>query len=408
MARAELSRLCALTAIGALVGFFVGLVPTLMKQAWIRVALGKNEGKEYLIAKPVTVIGRSELADIGLFGDSQIAPTHAVIESHAAEKRHRLRHIATGRGGRPGSFAPTVVNGQTVESELWLTDGDTIRIAGRTLQFREKSTYRAPAAEGEEAEKKEKKARNKKETAAEPKPGGEKAATAASSEPPAAQRPSLTPPPEILDQMGLPPEPASPAERPVKARSADSERAAAPRESRKRTPSRRIEGPLEPLPRESYAGVGRNGSGPAHDEDEEIPPRRDDEVRRNKWLGAAPKPSKTLEGAPEPLHTIGGGAAPGGVGRRLICITGPYNGQAFPLDHLASTIGRSSLCDIPLPADTSISRRHARITYTSGRHILFDYGSSHGVFVNGQKVDGSHPLAPGDIVKIGDTRMQYE
>ena len=68
-----LSRLIALVAVGALAGFFVGVVQNLFKQAWVRVVLGKNEGKEYLIAKPITTVGRGELSDIGLYGDPDIA-----------------------------------------------------------------------------------------------------------------------------------------------------------------------------------------------------------------------------------------------------------------------------------------------------------------------------------------------
>ena len=136
-----LSRLAALAATGALVGFFVGLVQNLFKQAWIRVVLGRNEGKEYLLAKPITTIGRSELSDIGLYGDPQIAPTHAVIEALPAQKRHRLRHVADAPGqGRGGPYPPTVVNGQPVTAEQWLADGDTVQIGKRTLLFQEKGT----------------------------------------------------------------------------------------------------------------------------------------------------------------------------------------------------------------------------------------------------------------------------
>lgn len=135
-------RLIALVAIGALVGFFVGLVQNLFKQAWIRVVLGKNEGKEYLIAKPMTTIGRSELSDIGLFSDPGIAPTHVAIESLAPQNRHRLRFVGGG-GARGSSFAPPLVNGQPVGGEQWLADGDTIQIGKRTLLFHEKATRKA-------------------------------------------------------------------------------------------------------------------------------------------------------------------------------------------------------------------------------------------------------------------------
>jgi pSer/pThr/pTyr-binding forkhead associated (FHA) protein len=135
---AVLSRLAALAATGALVGFFVGLVQNLFKQAWVRVVLGRNEGKEYLLAKPITTIGRSELSDIGLYGDPQ---THAVIESIPAQKRHRLRHVADAPGqGRGGPYPPTFINGQPVTAEQWLADGDTVQLGKRTLLFQEKAT----------------------------------------------------------------------------------------------------------------------------------------------------------------------------------------------------------------------------------------------------------------------------
>ena len=138
---AVIARLAALVATGALVGFFVSLVQNLFKQAWIRVVLGRNEGKEYLLAKPVTTIGRSELSDIGLYGDPSIAPTHAVIEALPAQKRHRLRHVADQPGqGRGGPYPPTLVNGQPVTAEQWLADGDTVQVGKRTLLFHEKAT----------------------------------------------------------------------------------------------------------------------------------------------------------------------------------------------------------------------------------------------------------------------------
>lgn len=137
-----LSRLVGFVAIGAAIGFFIGLIQNIFKQAWIKVVVGRNEGKEYLIAKPVTTIGRSELADIGLFGDRAIAPTHCAIEM--AGGRYRLRPVAQEEARGDQSFAPTVINGMPATDEVWLADGDTILIASRTLQFRERATQGRP------------------------------------------------------------------------------------------------------------------------------------------------------------------------------------------------------------------------------------------------------------------------
>ncbi len=114
---------------GASIGLFIGLVETLLKQAWIRVVVGRNEGKEYVVSKQRTVIGRDELADIGLFGDLTISPYHAAIEV-----QNGRRVLVDG-----GSQIGTSVNNQRVSAQI-LRDGDVIQIAGMRLEFHEKAT----------------------------------------------------------------------------------------------------------------------------------------------------------------------------------------------------------------------------------------------------------------------------
>lgn len=123
------SRGIAMIATGASIGFFIGLVEALLKQAWIRVVQGRNEGKEYVISKPRTTIGRDELSDVGLFGDRDVAPLHAVIEMHNG--RHSIKDA--------GGFIGTAVNGQKVAEHI-LRDGDLIQIGLMRLEFHEKAT----------------------------------------------------------------------------------------------------------------------------------------------------------------------------------------------------------------------------------------------------------------------------
>ena len=323
---ARASRLLALVAVGALAGFFVGVVQNLFKQAWVRVVLGKNEGKEYLIAKPITTVGRGELSDIGLYGDPSIAPTHVAIESLVAQNRHRLRFV--GEGGKLGTiFEPPLVNGQPVANEMWLADGDTIQIGRRTLLFHEKATRRAGA--GSPAVP----------TGQAARPGasryvGQELSGASAIPALVPARPPLTTPDDIVAQMG-----AAPV---------------------------------------SDATVFSAGpSGPAA------------------FSPTAPSPTMSSPGM-------------GGTGTRLVCVQGPYAGQSFPLSHVPATIGRAPEQTIPLPADTSISRLHARITYADGRHLLSDGGSSNGTFINGSRVADARPLSSGDTIVLGDTALRYE
>jgi pSer/pThr/pTyr-binding forkhead associated (FHA) protein/uncharacterized membrane protein len=137
-----LARMLGFVSIGASTGFFIGLIQTLFKQAWVRVVLGRNEGKEYLIDKPVTVIGRSELADIGLFGNPKILPHHCAIEQ--SEGRFRLKVIQPETSGRKNvNPADVVVNGLVVNPDTWLTNGDAIVIDDRKLLFQERLTQRS-------------------------------------------------------------------------------------------------------------------------------------------------------------------------------------------------------------------------------------------------------------------------
>ena len=124
------SRAIGFTIIGLLSGFFIGLVSEFFKQAWVRVLAGRNEGKDYIISKPLTVIGRDERADVPVFGDPSLAPQHAAIrmENH--------RHVLLDGGTSLGS----VVNGQRVQQQLLLKDGDMIQLGQVRLLFREKAT----------------------------------------------------------------------------------------------------------------------------------------------------------------------------------------------------------------------------------------------------------------------------
>ncbi len=100
-------------------------------------------------------------------------------------------------------------------------------------------------------------------------------------------------------------------------------------------------------------------------------------------------------------------STPGVTGPRLVAVAGSYSGSIFPVSAASTVIGRDPTCDIPLPADATASRRHARFTNEGGVVRVQDEGSSNGTIVNGQKVD-ERQLSPGDEVQIGSTRFRYE
>ncbi len=68
-------------------------------------------------------------------------------------------------------------------------------------------------------------------------------------------------------------------------------------------------------------------------------------------------------------------------------LVGPFEFNDSPL----LRIGRDPDSEIVLPYP-SVSRRHARIQFESGRWLLLDAGSRHGTFLNGQQLDVEIPV----------------
>lgn len=71
----------------------------------------------------------------------------------------------------------------------------------------------------------------------------------------------------------------------------------------------------------------------------------------------------------------------------------------YPLREGSTSIGRSDENDI-LVASPLVSRHHARLTADKEGCTLTDLGSGNGTFVNGERVDGTRRLVPGDVVDV--------
>ena len=67
------------TLLGGLIALFIGLVDILARSAWLRLRLGRNEGKEWSLDYSDNTIGRSEGAHIPLMGEPNILPVHARV-----------------------------------------------------------------------------------------------------------------------------------------------------------------------------------------------------------------------------------------------------------------------------------------------------------------------------------------
>jgi pSer/pThr/pTyr-binding forkhead associated (FHA) protein len=82
-------------------------------------------------------------------------------------------------------------------------------------------------------------------------------------------------------------------------------------------------------------------------------------------------------------------------------LSGPEDGKTVSFSKETVTIGRSNDCDICLAHDSTASRRHARLVREGGRLFVEDTGSTHGTYVNGQRIQGRVELQPNCLLRIG-------
>ncbi|HKP87570.1 MAG TPA: SpoIIE family protein phosphatase [Blastocatellia bacterium] len=83
-----------------------------------------------------------------------------------------------------------------------------------------------------------------------------------------------------------------------------------------------------------------------------------------------------------------------------------YEPSTIKMDRMKLTIGRSSRNDICI-GDPFASRLHAELRQESDHILLVDNGSANGTFLNGQRVTGAVRLEVGDLIRIGETEIEY-
>jgi hypothetical protein len=83
-------------------------------------------------------------------------------------------------------------------------------------------------------------------------------------------------------------------------------------------------------------------------------------------------------------------------------------GDAFEVDSAPLTIGRGGQNDLVLSGDEFASARHVRVESRRDGVWVQDLGSTNGTYVNGSRVAGAQRLAPGDVIRVGETDLRLE
>lgn len=135
-------------------------------------------------------------------------------------------------------------------------------------------------------------------------------------------------------------------------------------------------------------------------------------LRGQDWArpGSAPGACATTASKPivclVPLHSEGY-SPPGVVMSAYLEVWGQEGTELVPLDEARVAVGRDPSNDLALKSDRSVSQLHAVLQrYPSGWSVR-DLGSTHGTFVNGERIWGERRLRQGDELRVGQTRLVF-
>ncbi|MGZ3621638.1 MAG: FHA domain-containing protein [Ktedonobacteraceae bacterium] len=88
-----------------------------------------------------------------------------------------------------------------------------------------------------------------------------------------------------------------------------------------------------------------------------------------------------------------------------IC-NGEMAGRSFLLDRSVLIIGSSAECNVIIQ-DASVASQHARFLYQSDGDYIQDFSGQNATGVNGVQLQGALLLRKGDIISLGNIRLEY-
>ncbi len=118
-----------LVILGLCIGLLIGLAQVVLKEAWLKVESGFRAGREVMLSKDETTIGRAESCDVGLFGDSALEKLHARIQ-----RKNNMYFLADAE-----TTGGTYLNDKPVRKPTPLHNGDQIRVGNCVLRFGERA-----------------------------------------------------------------------------------------------------------------------------------------------------------------------------------------------------------------------------------------------------------------------------
>ncbi len=119
------------------------------------------------------------------------------------------------------------------------------------------------------------------------------------------------------------------------------------------------------------------------------------------------KPKKDdIENKTQIIKTDDGGSASISLRKcQLAIVDGPDKGKKYSLVKPITKVGKKENNDFVID-DSTVSRDHMIIEYSSDSFLLRDLGSTNGTNLNGSRVKEAY-LVPGDRIKVGNTTLEF-
>ena len=130
------SRAIAFVVLGVTVGACIGLAQVVLKEAWITVVDGYRPGRQLILSRPVTVLGRGEHLPLPFIGTMN---REVAIEQARITRQLDGVFVIEDLGGGPR----LALNQKPLTSPTTLADGDTIKLGPNVIRFNERQARRA-------------------------------------------------------------------------------------------------------------------------------------------------------------------------------------------------------------------------------------------------------------------------
>lgn len=122
------SRAIAFVILGICIGMFIGLAQVILKQAWLTVLDGYRPGRQLILSKPVTILGRGDHLMLPFMGPNNI---NLEQEHVRITRQPNGAYLVEDNQSKLGSF----INNKPLLAASVLADGDVIKLGGNFVRF---------------------------------------------------------------------------------------------------------------------------------------------------------------------------------------------------------------------------------------------------------------------------------